>query len=344
MVTNLSSFPGFTDLQVNGANGINLQNGDITTEALLELAEYEWSNGVTMFVPTLMTKPYKTTLQWVKEIVKARKENELLASSIPAVFLEGPCISREDGPRGAHKKELVGSFYWEDLQEIIEAAGKLKIIFNVAPELPDAIELIEKATAAGIIVTIGHTAASNEQIDMAVKAGAKLSVHLGNGNYASLPRNDNNITYQLGLDTLPASFIVDGHHLKPYVVKAYLKVKGSSRFTLVSDSIFVAGLPPGTYELDGQPIEKHENGKVTLSGTPYLAGSSINLREAVENVVAFTNIARHCAVEMASSLPRNIAGIRPQQDTKASFSWQDNSLIILQTIINGQIVYKNDYE
>ena len=99
-------------------------------------------------------------------------------------------------------------------------------LVTIAPEVPGALPLIEYLRNAGIHVAIGHTAASPAQIADAVRAGARLSTHLGNGCAQMLPRHPNVIWEQLAADELTAGFIVDGHHLPPSTVKAMLRAKG----------------------------------------------------------------------------------------------------------------------
>src|SRR5205085_7285582 len=144
-----------------------------------------------------------------------------------------------------------------------------------APESSGALEMIEKVAASGVVVAIGHTAATPAQIRDAVKAGAKTSTHLGNGSHAILPRHDNYLWEQMAADGLWASVIADGHHLPPAVLKCVLRVKTPARTVLVSDAGSLAGLPPGRYDCWGQEFEVHPAGKIVLPGTGFLAGAAV---------------------------------------------------------------------
>ena len=143
---------------------------------------------------------------------------------------------------------------------------------TLAPERPGAMAFIEKLAAAGVVVAIGHTAATGEQIRDAVAAGARTSTHLGNGAHAVLPRHANYIWEQLADDGLWASIIADGHHLPASVVKCVVRVEDAGAAALTCDAGSLAGMPPGRYREWGQELEVLPGGKIVVPGTPYLAG------------------------------------------------------------------------
>ena len=125
-------------------------------------------------------------------------------------------------------EHVVGASIDDFLRRQEAAGGRIKLV-TLAPEARGAIELIEHLVGSGIRAAIGHTAASPEQIRDAVKAGATLSTHLGNGCAMQMPRHPNVIWQQLAADGLWASFIVDGHHLPPATVKAMVRAKTPRR-------------------------------------------------------------------------------------------------------------------
>ena len=224
--------------------------------------------------------------------------------------MEGPYISPESGPRGAHPREQVIAASMEDFARRQEAAGGEIRLVTLAPEVPGAIPLIEHLTTSGIRVAIGHTAASPEQIRDAVKAGATLSTHLGNGCANLLPRHPNFIWEQLANDDLFASLIVDGHHLPPATVKAIIRTKTAARTLLVTDAVSAAGCVPGNYELNGEQVVLSEEGRVSQPGKPWLAGSALILSQAVANTVRFTGLSLEEVLPMASSQPAIYLGIQ----------------------------------
>src|SRR5262249_15148787 len=136
----------------------------------------------------------------------------------------------------------------------------------------------------------------------------RLSTHLGNGSHAKIDRHPNYIWEQLANDDLWASFIVDGHHLPPSVVKCFLRSKGVARSILVSDAIAAAGKPAGRHRLGNVEVEVTPARQVNLPGTPYLAGSVLELREAIAKTVQFSDATLDDALLMASANPAELLG------------------------------------
>src|SRR5262249_51788084 len=143
---------------------------------------------------------------------------------------------------------------WDEFRRWQDAAGGMIKLLTLAPERPGAIKFIEQVVRTGVMVAIGHTAATPAQVRDAVAAGAKLSTHLGNGSHAMLPGHENYLWEQLAADDLWASVISDGHHLPASLVKVIVRVKLPSRTIITCDASSLAGLPPGHYgEWEVQP-------------------------------------------------------------------------------------------
>ncbi|MEP7339131.1 MAG: amidohydrolase family protein, partial [Acidobacteriota bacterium] len=207
--------PGFVDLQINGYGGIDFNDASTTTEQIVAAMQALWRTGVTSFCPTVITESSEHISKCLANLLRAADESPEFARAMLGIHLEGPFISPEDGPRGAHPRGHVRPPDWEQFRHWQEAArGQIRIV-TLSPEWPESFDFIEKAAASGVIVAIGHTAATPAQIACAVQAGVKMSTHLGNGSHARIDRHPNYIWEQLANDALWASFIVDGHHLPP---------------------------------------------------------------------------------------------------------------------------------
>lgn len=297
--------PGFVDLQVNGFAGVDFNDPSTTTDAALGALAAMRRTGVTRCLPTLITSSFDTF---------AACAATLLACDDPAIagiHMEGPYISGEDGPRGAHPKAHVCAASLDDFDRRQDAAqGRIRLV-TLAPEVPGAITLIEALVARGLRVAIGHTAATSRQIRDAVTAGATLSTHLGNGCASMLPRHPNVIWDQLAADELFASLIVDGHHLPASTVRSMVRAKGVDRTMLVTDAIAAAGSPPGRYRLGGLDVELDASGRVAAPGASNLAGSALTMDRAVANTVRFTGLPLHVVLPMASTLPAAYIGVEP---------------------------------
>jgi N-acetylglucosamine-6-phosphate deacetylase len=296
-------FPGLFDLQVNGFGGVDFNNPLATTEDVLRAISIMRTTGVTRFLPTLITSSFERFSGCAATLARIQHP------AMVGIHMEGPYISPEDGPRGAHPREQVVVASIDDFLRRQEVAGGQIKLVTLAPEVPGAIRLIEHLVESGVHVAIGHTAASPEQICDAVSAGATLSTHLGNGCANTLPRHPNFIWEQLATDGLFASLIVDGHHLPPATVKAMIRAKTAKRILLVTDAVAAAGCVPGIYELNGEQVVLSEDGRVSRPGNPWLAGSATTLDRAVANTVKFTGLTCEEVLPMASSAPAKYLGV-----------------------------------
>ncbi len=341
--------PGFIDLQINGYDGVDFNDAETSPAQIAFAFRQLWRTGTTALLPTVITGSHAHIAQCFANLLRATDEFPEVARGMLGLHLEGPFISTEDGPRGAHPREYARPPDWDEFERWQDAArGQIRLI-TLAPEWPQANAFIERAIAAGVIVAIGHTAATPAQIRDAVKAGARLSTHLGNGSHAQLDRHPNYIWEQLAADELRASFIVDGQHLPPAVVKCFLRCKGVARSILVTDAIAAAGQPPGRYRLGSVEVEVTPARRVCLPGTPYLAGSVLEMHEAVANTVRYSDATLAEALQMASANPAALLGVHDEHGlievgrpaNLLLFHWDAPSatLDIAATISGGELVY-----
>jgi N-acetylglucosamine-6-phosphate deacetylase len=343
---------GFIDLQINGYGGIDFNDTNTTTEQIATITRALWRTGVTAFCPTIITESPGHISQCLANLIRATDESPEFAHAFVGIHLEGPFISLEDGPRGAHPRQHACPPDWDQFQRWQDVArGQIRIV-TLSPEWPGSLDFIERGAKTGVIVAIGHTAASPAQIADAVRAGAKMSTHLGNGSHAKIDRHPNYIWEQLANDELWASFIVDGHHLPPSVVKCFLRSKGIARSILVTDAIAAAGCAPGNYKLGNVEVEVTQAGRVCLPGTPYLAGSALEMHDAIGKTVAYSDATLEEALQMASANPAKLSGLSDQFGTVAAgrradlvlFEWDERAmaLSVTKTIVNGEIVYQKE--
>lgn len=353
--------PGFIDQQVNGYKGQsfnlapldagNLKPEEPSAASMAEIARkvvaYAARSGTALLCPTICTGSREWMLSCLACLARACEEDPALARALPAFHVEGPYLASEDGPRGAHPREHIRDPDWEELEAFQAAArGRIRIL-TLAPERHGALRFIERVAEAGVVVALGHTAATPEQIRDAVQAGATMSTHLGNGAHAQLARHPNYIWEQLAADELHASIIADGHHLPPAVVKSMARIKGPKRLCLVSDAIALGGCPPGIYN-DGR-YEVLATGKVVLAGTPYLAGGGHLLDTGVANAVRFTGWPLADVVRTVTTNPAVILGIQDRAGAVAPgldahltlFRLPESGpLEIAATLRGGEVVYR----
>lgn len=314
--TDLYLSAGFVDLQVNGRAGFDLNAEQISTNTVIGLVDVMLADGVTCFVPTLITAPEEEICDRLKEIAEARSRHRKVASCIPFVHIEGPHISSLDGYRGAHPADAVRAPSIAEFDRWQNAAGGIVGMVTLSPHFIESVEYITALVKQGIHVAIGHTHASAEQIVRAVDAGASLSTHLGNGIPQEIPRHRNPIWSQLADDRLTATFIADGHHLPQDVLKVMLLAKGVGRSVLVSDSVALAGMPAGTYITPvGGRVELHPDGRLCVFGSELLAGSAASLAQCIGHVMRMTKMPLSDALAMATTNPGRYARGRGQLAT-----------------------------
>jgi N-acetylglucosamine-6-phosphate deacetylase len=344
--------PGFIDVQVNGYAGHDVNAAHPSADEVAAMVRALWTRGVTGVCPTVCTGSQADMVAQIRAVADACDAEPLVARSVVGIHVEGPYISAEDGPRGAHPLEHVRSPSLREYASWQEAArGRIRII-TLSPEHPEAIGYIEAITADGVVASIGHTAATSEQVRAAVAAGARFSTHLGNGAHALIARHPNYIWDQLADDRLMAGFIFDGQHLPPSVMKTVVRAKGIERTILVSDAIEIAGLAPGVYSSSiGGRVELAASGRVNLVGTPYLAGSSASLVECLGNAIRFAGLTVSDAVRLISANPARLLAVDGPggrgtvragmgADLTVFRVAPDGQIIVERTVVGGQTVYE----
>ncbi len=338
---------GLVDLQVNGFRGLDLNAGAVTSSLVLSLCKELLSLGVTTWLPTLITASEASITQALEAIAASRAGHQLIAEMVPGVHVEGPSISDRDGPRGAHPLAHVRPPSIAEFDRWQKVSGGLVSMVTLAPEHEGTLDYIRALTARGVIVALGHTAATPEEIHAAAQAGATLSTHLGNGAAATLPRHPNFIWAQLADDRLTASFIADGWHLPADTFKAMLRAKGLDRAILVSDMVALAGMPPGLYRQPvGGDVEVSPEGRIGVAGTPYLAGASLPLSANVATAAEMAGIPLADALLLATANPGRLVGGRGRLEVGARadlirFDWSEGNraISVRETWVHGEKVF-----
>ena len=338
--------PGFVDLQINGFAGADFNSPWTTAEQIDSAIGALFSTGVTRFFPTVITGAPEEMLGALRNLAAARESLEN-GPAMEAFHVEGPHISPEDGPRGAHPARWVRPPDFDEFRRWQDAArGHIRMV-TLAPEWPGAPRYIEQAARQGVVVSIGHTRATGDQIRGAVEAGATLSTHLGNAADPVLPRRDNCILRQLAEDRLAAGFIVDGHHLSDAFLRVALRAKGLERSVLVTDATMPALCAPGPYMLGGVAVELTEDQRVVLRGGTRLAGSSLRMDQAVANVMKLAGVSLAQAVTMATinparvgRVPGRLRGIQPgERADLVRFRLNAGRVEIVETYLSGRRVF-----
>jgi N-acetylglucosamine-6-phosphate deacetylase len=297
--------PGLIDIQVNGFGGIDWDSPEMSIGRWRKSVAMLLSHGVTTFLPTFCTNSrdgFVRALELYRDLI----DDATMAHVLPGVHIEGPYISDLDGPRGAHNRDYTRNPSIEEIDAFTEACGERLKILTMAPERDGAIPIIREMTRRGVVVSIAHTAAAPEQLDAAVRAGARFSTHLGNGAHPMINRHRNYFYDQLADDRLWASVIPDSHHVPRALFNIVLRSKGLERIVLTSDSCGPAGMPPGVYGsselLPSGRLQTRENSAI-------LAGSSIALDFGVGKACEMAGLSLGQSIDLCTAQPARLVGL-----------------------------------
>lgn len=337
--------PGFIDNQVNGFANVDFSGSNLSADDVITAARALWKEGVTSFLPTLITNSHDNLLKNFKILYDALCRDENIRDSIPGFHLEGPYISPDEGYRGCHPLKHIRKPSWDDFLLYQKAAGGKIIQVTIAPEIEGGMEFISLCVRNGIIVALGHTNASFEQIQKAVERGARLSTHLGNGCANLIHRHNNPIWPQLANDLLTISVIADGHHLLPEEIQVFYKVKGPDKIIITSDVVYLSGMAPGKYTFLENEVILTSEGMLLNPNLNCLAGASFPIKKGIGNMMKFTECSLKNAINMATGNVARLYGLENRgkifTGKKADlilFEHEGSQLKISKTFLGGKLV------
>ena len=270
--------PGFIDLQINGAFGIEVEPN---AKALDTLTRELPKTGVTSFLPTAISWPAERYAGFVGAIEEASSSP---GATILGAHIEGPFLSL--ARKGAHDPTNLQSVNLELVESLI-GSGMVRVM-TLAPELPRAKEAIQLLREGGVVASAGHTDATYEEILRALDVGLPLCTHLYNAMSSFEHRAPGAVGALLTDDRVRAGIIADGVHVHEGALRLAYREKGPGALALVTDAMEAAGMAEGEYELSGRRV-RLENRAVRLPGGT-LAGSALTMVQAVRNAVRFLGI------------------------------------------------------
>jgi N-acetylglucosamine-6-phosphate deacetylase len=296
--------PGLIDLHVHGGNGADALDG--TPEAFRTIADYHLAHGTTSLCPTLISTTYDRIANALDAWESAR--TGLKARLLP-LHLEGPHFARTKA--GAHDPELLHAATDEEIDWLVERAAGISQM-TVAPEMPNALELIERGSKAGIVMSAGHTEAREEHMRPALEAGLRKVTHLYNAMTFAEKRGLFRIAglaeYALTEDRLSCEIIADGVHVEPVLLKLAYQSKGAGRLALISDALAGTGLPVGSEFALGTLRAKVGERYCLLANGSALAGSATRMMDQVRIMTKSVGVPLHEAIRMATHTPARLIG------------------------------------
>jgi N-acetylglucosamine-6-phosphate deacetylase len=326
--------PGFIDLQVNGAAGF-----DVTSDpaSLWRVAEALPRFGVTAFLPTVITSAEGTVERAVA----------ILADGAPAGFcgatplglhVEGPYLSPER--RGVHDESLLRTPDTGAGVGWTRDAG-VRLV-TLAPELPGALDLVRRLVADGVVVSVGHTAASFDEAHAAVDAGATYATHLFNGMPPLHHRSPGAVAALLLDERVTVGVIADGVHVHPAMVDLAWRVAGPRRFSAVTDAVASMGATAGQYPLGAASLDAASHDAARVGDR--LAGGTQDLATIVRNVLAFTGASPADAVATVTTVPSRLLGLPAPAlavGSAADLVLLTTELRVAATIVGGRLAWSD---
>jgi N-acetylglucosamine-6-phosphate deacetylase len=288
------------DFQVNGFAGVDFQAPQVS------LAECEHAvaglrrHGVAAIFLTLITDTIDEHCRRLEQFEKHRAASPACAAMIAGYHIEGPWLSPQPGYSGAHPAQLMQPPSLADFERMQAAArGRLRLV-TLAPEWPGSAECIAAMVRAGVQVSLGHTNASEADIDAAIRAGARFATHVGNGTPLTLHRHDNSVQRLLARDELTACLIPDGVHLPPFVLKNFFRAKPAGKVLFTTDAMAGAGMGPGRYAIGRMTVEVGADGIARQPGGGGFAGATLTPDEGVRRAADFIGLPYETAARLWS--------------------------------------------
>jgi N-acetylglucosamine-6-phosphate deacetylase len=303
------SAAGLFDFQVNGFGGVDFQRDNLTSTEFAHAVAALRQHGTSGIFATLITDEIDALCRRFAALEKLCATVPSAGAAILGYHLEGPWLSPTPGYRGAHPAGPMRAPTLADYERLQAAAhGRLRLI-TLAPEWPGSAEFIAAVTQQGVHVSLGHTNASEAEIDAAIRAGARFCTHLGNGCPLELPRHDNIVQRLLARDELTACFIPDGIHLPKGVLKNFVRAKPTGRVLFTTDAMAGAGAPPGRYTIGPHLITVGADGVARQPGEKNFAGSTLTPDVGVRHIADWLNLTPEAAYHLWSTAPAAAFGI-----------------------------------
>ena len=287
------------DIHTHGANGYDFNTADL--DGMKKIMEFYVSHGVGTVFPTVMTDSDEVICRQVELICKLAQDYP----EVKGINLEGPFLSPQKC--GAMPPQYLQKPSVDKFMQYQKAANGFIKLVTVAPELPDAVAFISEVADSGVVVSLGHSIATAEEVNRALDAGAKSFTHFGNAMSQMDRLNLNMVGSAMASDAF-AEVIVDGKHVNREVVKLLVKTKGASKVIGITDSIMATGLSDGNYTLGATDVVV-TGGDAFVKGTTTRAGSTLDAYTGLANTVAFCGLSIVEALSIWTINPAKLVGL-----------------------------------
>ncbi|MFC3931907.1 N-acetylglucosamine-6-phosphate deacetylase [Streptococcus dentapri] len=330
--------PGLVDTHVHGFAGYDVM--DNRQESLAGMSQALLSAGVTSFLPTGLTASFETLDQICQTL--AAFAGQEAGARIQGLYFEGPYFTEKY--KGAQNPAYMRNPSVEELKQWLTSSKGLLKKIAIAPERQGTGNFVNYAKEQGLTVALGHSDATYDQALAAVQAGANVWVHAYNGMRELNHREPGMVGAVYEIPNTYAELICDGHHVHPSACDILLRQKGFDHVALITDCISAGGLQDGNYMLGEYPVIV-EKGTARLKSNGALAGSILQLKDSVKNVVNWGLVSKSEALMMASLIPAISVGIddkcgQIKKGHPADFIILDEAMNLKATYLGGQAVYQ----
>ena len=290
--------PGFIDLQVNGGGG-KLFNNSPDKESLNTIIEAHQYFGSTSIMPTVISDSLNILQKCTETISNEINNNH----SLLGVHIEGPFFNAKY--RGVHQKKYINTINASYLS-LFEKLDEFPVMITLAPECI-SIKQLKYLKSLGFKILAGHTDASYDQLEEAIKYGLDGFTHLFNAMGQISAREPGVVGSAFDFDETSASIIVDLHHVHPSLINLSFKQKPKGKLFFVSDSMATINHAEPSFELYDEMVSE-SNGRI-INSEGKLAGSSITQIDAIKNAYQKCNIPLESAIAMATLYPAQYLGV-----------------------------------
>ncbi|MCI6700426.1 MAG: N-acetylglucosamine-6-phosphate deacetylase [Solobacterium sp.] len=315
--------PGFIDIHCHGA--YTFDTNDANEEGLRNWTKGIVDEGVTGFLATTITQSEEVLTNAVKNVAKVVKDG-YEGAEILGIHFEGPYLDMKY--KGAQPEQYIVKPSVEQFKRYQEAADGLIKVITMATEQDDNFELTEYCAKNGVVVSIGHSAATYEQTVLAYAHGATSMTHVYNGMTPFNHRANGLVGAAYRLRTMYGEIICDGNHSTPAALNNYFMSKGPDYAIMVSDALMAKGTPIGShYIFGGNEIEIYPDGSAHLVSTKGLAGSTLNLNKGLRILVEEAMVPFNYAINSCTINPARCIGV---DDRKGSITvGKDADIVVL---------------
>lgn len=315
--------PGCMDLHVHGGGGAQCNTTD--PDEIAEVARFHAAHGTTaLLATTVAAGPDElcAALETIAGLTGPAGRRD--GAEVLGAHLEGPFLSR--AMPGAMDPATFSAPDPTVVERLLKAGSSALRMMTLAPELPGAMELIAELVERDVVVSVGHSDASYEQVRTAAAAGVRSATHVFNAMRPLHHREPGVLGAVLDLPQISCELICDGIHVSAPAMRIAYRVKGAGGIRLVTDAIQAAGMPAGEYRL-GSARVRVADGRATLVEGDSLAGSTLTMDQALRGTVRMLGLTVEDAIVLASANPARLLGL---QDRKGSIApGLDADLIIL---------------